>query len=352
MNLDKSAEITVRDVLKAKAGERALIITNPEGEVYHISLAIYRALEKVGALPVIAVQPVKTQFDYADESVIAAIRTEPDIILSISHNKLGKDKAAMENPYILDGREINNTFHYLMETKKTRSFWTPGITCDMFVRTVPIDYEELKSNCTGLKELLDRAVSMHITAPGGTDLHVGLRGRKAFEDDGIFSVPGAGGNIPAGEVFISPELGTSEGIIVFDGSISVKSGDIVIKEPIRTKVEKGFCVSFNSDESADAALVEATVLQGEKNCSEEYERNARNLGEVGIGLNPAAEIRGNMLEDEKAFRTCHIAIGSNYDEDAPALIHLDGLIRMPTIELFFEDGSSRIILNQGDIALP
>lgn len=352
MNLDKSAEITVRDVLKAKAGERALIITNPEEEVYLISLAIYRALEKVGALPVIAVQPVKTQFDYADESVIAAIKSEPDIILSVSHNKLGKDKAAVEHPYMLDGKEINNTFHYLMETKKVRSFWTPGITRDMFIRTVPISYEELKANCIRLKELLDRAERMHITSPGGTDLQVGLRNRKAFEDDGNFSYPGAGGNIPAGEVFISPELGTSEGTIVFDGSISVKSGDIVISNPIRARVEKGFCVSFNSDESPDAAVLEDTVLQGGKNCSPEYARNARNLGEVGIGLNPAAEIRGNMLEDEKAFRTCHIAIGSNYDEDAPALIHLDGLVRMPTIELFFEDGSSRIILDRGEITLP
>ncbi|MBQ3318948.1 MAG: peptidase M17, partial [Spirochaetia bacterium] len=71
--------------------------------------------------------------------------------------------------------------------------------------------------------------------------------------------------------------------------------------------------------------------------------------EIGIGLNPAAQITGNMLEDEKAFHTCHIAIGHNYDEDAPALIHLDGLIRRPTIELFFEDGSSKNILKDGNL---
>ena len=38
-----------------------------------------------------------------------------------------------------------------------------------------------------------------------------------------------------------------------------------------------------------------------------------------------------MLEDEKVFKTCHIAIGSNYDDDAKALIHLDGLVKNPTI---------------------
>ena len=255
----------------------------------------------------------------------------------------------MEHPYVLNGNKINNTFHYLMETKKCRSFWSPSITEDMFIRTVPIDYPGLKDNCRRLKALLDKAVRMQITAPGGTDLSVGLAGRSTFEDDGDFSAPGAGGNVPAGEVFISPELGTSCGTIVFDGSISVKSGDIVIHHPIKATVDKGFVTKLNTEESPEAVILAETIEQGAKAKDPVYAKNARNLGEIGIGLNPAAEITGNMLEDEKAFHTCHIAIGQNYDEDAPALIHLDGLVRNPTIELYFEDGSSKAILKDGNM---
>ena len=58
-----------------------------------------------------------------------------------------------------------------------------------------------------------------------------------------------------------------------------------------------------------------------------------------------------MLEDEKAFRTCHFAIGENYDNDAPSLIHLDGVVREPTIEITYEDGSVRTILQNGDLKL-
>lgn len=344
-----SAEIAVKDILKAKKGEKALIITNPEPDVFNISMALYNAFQAAGAIPVIAVQPVKTQFDYSEPSVIAAIKTEPEIILSISKNKLGKDKEAMEHPYMLDGKEVDNTFHYLMAAKKVRSFWSPSITEDMFIRTVPIDYGKLKADCQRLKALLDKAVRMHISAPGGTDLSVGLAGRSTFEDDGDFSSPGAGGNVPAGEVFISPQLGTSCGTIVFDGSISVKSGDIVIHHPIKATVEKGFVTKLNTEESPEAVILAETIEQGAKAKDPVYAKNARNLGEIGIGLNPAAEITGNMLEDEKAFHTCHIAIGQNYDEDAPALIHLDGLVRNPTIELYFEDGSSKAILKDGNL---
>ena len=82
---------------------------------------------------------------------------------------------------------------------------------------------------------------------------------------------------------------------------------------------------------------------------EDYIRNARNLGELGIGLNKNAKIVGNMLEDEKVYGTCHIAIGSNYDDDAKSLIHLDGLIKKPDITVKFEDGSVKNIMNDGEI---
>ena len=68
-------------------------------------------------------------------------------------------------------------------------------------------------------------------------------------------------------------------------------------------------------------------------------------------MNPAATITGNMLEDEKAFHTCHFAIGENYDNDAPSLIHLDGVVREPTITLVYADGTNKTILQDGALQL-
>ena len=55
-----------------------------------------------------------------------------------------------------------------------------------------------------------------------------------------------------------------------------------------------------------------------------------------------------MLEDEKVYGTCHIAIGANYDEDAKSLIHLDGLIKSPTITAKFGDGTEKTIMENGE----
>lgn len=57
-----------------------------------------------------------------------------------------------------------------------------------------------------------------------------------------------------------------------------------------------------------------------------------------------------MLEDEKAFRTCHVAIGANYDDDAPALTHLDGLMKEPTIVAVGRTGRTKTLLQDGSLA--
>ena len=179
-------------------------------------------------------------------------------------------------------------------------------------------------------------------------------------DDGDFSKPGTGGNIPAGEVFISPVVGKSNGKIVFDGSMTFSDGDSILNTPIYCDVENGFVTKIEGGSEAQRLL--QTITEAENRAvsyeregklpqgqGEIYKKNARNIGELGIGLNPNALITGNMLEDEKAFHTCHFAIGENYDNDAPSLIHLDGVVKNPTITIFYADGSLHDILKDGNL---
>jgi leucyl aminopeptidase (aminopeptidase T) len=359
--LARAAEVALRGALRVQPGEKVLIITNPEREVLEIAAALYDAAAGAEARPVLVVQPVKSQMDDAEEAVISAFESQPDVVLSISSEKLGKDRGGISTPYEWDGVNYDHVFHYQLHGAKTlRAFWAPGITRSMFIQTVPIDYAELRSRCARVKAALDGAVAVRVTNPNGTDLRLGLAGRAAKVDDGDYSQPGSGGNLPAGEVFASPELGTAEGLIVFDGSISDTSGDILIREPIRCSVSGGFVTGIEGgaeaarlraalDSGAAAALRMADEDRLTREKAEEYARNARNIGELGIGLNPAAEVVGNMLEDEKAFRTCHFAIGSNYDEDAPALIHLDGLVSRPTIVAAKAGGREIVIERDGEL---
>jgi leucyl aminopeptidase (aminopeptidase T) len=360
--LDAAAKTAVEGSLKIRSGERVLIVTNPTRDVFEISQALYNAVEQVGGIPLLLVQPVKTQLDYADDAVIKAISSAPDVFISISAQKLGKDRFASAEPIREQEKTFDHIFHYLLGTEKLRAFWSPSISRDMFTRTLNIDYAELSRQVRAIKEVLDEAETVRITAPGGTDVEIGIAGRETFADDGDLSQMGSGGNLPAGEAFVSPALGTSSGVIVFDGSISLHNGDIIAENPVKLTVQEGFVEAVEG--GREASLLLETIGLGEKNAlayerdgrlpkgkGELYKRNARSLGELGIGLNPHATVSGNMLEDEKAYRTCHIAIGSNYDEDAPALIHLDCLVREPTIVARYASGEEVKILIDGEFHL-
>ena len=361
--LDKlleAAEVAVKHALDVKPGERVLIVTNPPQETLRIAMALHNAVHTAGGIPLLLVQPVKTQLDFADDAVIQAIASVPDVFISMSAQKLGKDRYAITKPYTHEGKSYEHVFHYLMASKQLRAFWSPMATEDMFIRTVPIDYERLVKEVKLVKDLLDRAEYVHITSPGGTNVKIGVRGRTAMEDDGNLTFKGAGGNLPAGETFISPELENAEGVIVFDGSVSLHDGDRIVEDPVVVQVKQGLVTDVQGGE--EARLLQQTIDYGEKKAmlfeeqgklasgkGAEYKRNARNLGEIGIGLNPSGTITGHMLEDEKAYNTCHIAIGSNYDNDAPSLIHLDCLIRQPTILVEFADGSFQTLLKDGSL---
>lgn len=354
----KAAQVAVQQVMKIKENERVLIIANPS--TIEIAQQLYAESLNVKSIPTLIIQPDKTSFDNANEETLAAIASKPDVCFSISNIKLGKDPKAVANPYKTeDNQTFTHIFDYLLEGKKTmRAAWTPGITVDMMNRTAAVDYELLKKRCELLNEKFLNVESAKITSPSGTDITVCLKNRNLMFDDGDFSKPGTGGNIPAGEVFISPVVGKSNGKIVFDGSMTFFDGDSVLNVPICCEVKDGFVTNVTGGTEAQRLL--HTICEAEKRSidyerqgklqkgqGEVYKKNARNIGELGIGLNPAAKITGNMLEDEKAFHTCHFAIGENYDNDAPSLIHLDGIVKNPTIILTYKDGKKCEILKEG-----
>ncbi len=361
------SQTVLQEVCNLKKDERILIIANPD--TAEISQDIYTTATQMGARATLIFQPNKTSFDNANPEVLAAIKTNPDVCFSVSAIKLGKDPEASQNPYTTeDGQKFSHIFDYLLDGKKTmRAVWTPGITTDMMNRTACIDYKELSDRCKKLTDIFVGAVKILVTAPGGTNLTIPVENRALLSDDGNFTKPGTGGNIPAGEVFISPVVGNGtdtgcQGMIVYDGSMTFNDGDSILETPISCKVENGYVTEISGGSEAKRLLNTITQAESKAIAMEKegklpsgmgqiYKKNARNIGELGIGLNPAAKITGNMLEDEKAFHTCHFAIGENYDNDAPSLIHLDGVVREPTITLFFNDGSSKTILNNGKLTL-
>jgi leucyl aminopeptidase (aminopeptidase T) len=208
----------------------------------------------------------------------------------------------------------------------------PGITEAVFKRAMPVDYAELGRAGRRIADELSAASRCRVISPAGTDVILELGGRSAVVDDGDLRGPGAFGNLPAGEAFVAPIEGVAEGVVGFDGSLA---GLGLLDQPLRVELAAGRAVDAEGE--AGKWLLETLDAGGD---------GGRLLAEFGIGTNPAARLSGNILEDEKAVGTAHLAFGTNtsFGGTNASSVHIDGMLLEPTIEL---DG--RLLMRDGEL---
>jgi leucyl aminopeptidase (aminopeptidase T) len=333
--LIEAARVAMRDVVGLREGEEVLIVTNFEGDVFPVARAIFDVSRELKGRPTMAIQEMKTTYTYAERLVLETIKAEPDVLISLSASKMGKDPFGTQVGYVArDGKKYQHIFDKLIDgDKKLRGFWSPTTTVDMFERCVALDYAEMQANAARIKKALEGTKEIHVTAPGGTDAYISVKGRKPMLDDGNFRLPGLGGNLPAGEVYISPAIAGVSGTIVFDGTVDLVPDAVIPKKPVKVVLKDGYVYKVTGGEEAKGLL--KVIEKGEQMAREkglkEEEHNARHIGELGIGINYKAKMTGNLLEDEKVGKTVHFAIGSNYDMDANAMIHQDCLVLRPSM---------------------
>lgn len=194
----------------------------------------------------------------------------------------------------------------------------PGITEDMFLNgAMSADYSVVEKETMEMTAQLTNAKALTVLTGDGLKLKIEMAGRDGVPSTGVFKEKGASGNLPSGEAYIAPLEGTSEGEIEINGSIA---GIGLVTEPVKLTIKEG-------------RLVAASGAQGRKLLDLLGDGDGRLLCELGIGTNHAARIIGNILEDEKAYNTVHIAFGSNhtFGGTIKTNVHIDCVTRNPEL---------------------
>jgi leucyl aminopeptidase (aminopeptidase T) len=183
------------------------------------------------------------------------------------------------------------------------------------------DFVAIRARAERLAALWRRTREVRVTSPAGTDLRATVAGREPMAWlTGICRNPGEVSALPGGEVSLPPVEGTSEGTVVWE---RVASDLGLLEGPVTITVRGGRAIGIVGGPSAERLReIVATV------------RDADNIGEIGIGLNPAARIGDEITEAKKAFGTVHIALGDSANEYGGLVecdVHLDGLVMAPTV---------------------
>jgi leucyl aminopeptidase (aminopeptidase T) len=305
MSIDAAVKTVLVDCLGVKAGEVVLVVVDPHPERRRIGMALTAGARELGAETVFAEMSERESHGAEPPAPIAAAMLESKVFIAPTTKSLSHTSAR---------RKANE--------RGVRGATMPQITEEMLIRTMTADYSEVKRRSKALAEVLTSGSQVRITSERGTDVTIGIEGREGLSDDGDLWAPGSFGNLPAGEGFIAPVEGTTNGVIVFDGSAVPFSE--VLDEPITVEVRDGFAERFSGSRGAEWRAH-----------MEPYGRDAFNVAELGIGTNEKATLTGNILEDEKIIGTIHIALGDNHTIGGTVEVasHLDALVGSPTVSI-------------------
>ena len=212
----------------------------------------------------------------------------------------------------------------------------PHFDPDMFHTSMTVDWNALAARTARLVAAVNCTDWIRVSTPNGTDMMICKQGRHAGGDDGLLTVPGSFGNLPAGEAYFAPLEGKSHGTMVIEWGPTRK-----LDEPVILTVENGVVVQITGNDPHRARL--AAKFAENANC--------RNIAELGIGTNDKASRPDNVLEAEKILGTIHIALGDNsgFGGTVSAPFHEDYVFYQPTLTAIMADGSERVIIDAGDL---
>jgi len=154
---------------------------------------------------------------------------------------------------------------------------------DIFWNGVNVDYTKLQVTGDAVRNSLEKGKQIHITTPAGTDLTVQIEGKPVQISDGVISDEdmkrGPAGYyvwLPAGEVYVTPVVGTAEGKVVVE------------KYSYAGKVIEGLTLTFNAGK-----VVSITAKSGLKRLKEVYDaasEGKEKFAVVDFGINPNVKI--------------------------------------------------------------
>ena len=197
------------------------------------------------------------------------------------------------------------------------------ITPEILDREFGADYEAIAMHTERMAaELADRH-EMRLSTPAGTDLTLSTAAGRSFTDTGLIHRAGQLGSLPGGMCCVAPLARSASGVVVIDRALN----GVLVPTPLRVTVESGRVVEVRGEGQAadhlrrlhaDGAGRDQPLL----------------VTEVGIGMNPHAQLRGNITTDDKVMGMAHVTLGRDANLACRAFgvpVAAKGILGAPTL---------------------
>jgi aminopeptidase len=307
------AKVAIETCLNVKKREDVLILTDDSKE--SIAQSLFRAALDAGATTILVKIPELKADGEEPPIPIARLMKEMDVIV------------------ITTDKTLSHTMARRRATRAGARIATmPGITEEMMNEGgMTADFKEIRRSILRVARKVRRSKVLKVISQAGTDFEMSLKGRSWItEDSGVCHRKGEFTNLPAGELFISPEEGTAQGTVVVDGSF-IDS----LLNPVKVMVKDGFATRITGAQEVVRELNKAG-------------REGRNVAKFGLGMNPNAKIIGRVLEDTKVLGTVNVGFGDNsqFGGTVKSPVHLVGVLKNPTVTV-----DNVVMMKEGELRL-
>lgn len=302
----RTSHRVIADYMGTRPGEKVVIVVDTRTSP-SIPETLAAAAHSLGADPVVAMMTPRARSGMEPPEPIAAAMVKADVVIAAASRSMYHIEA--KNQAKLAG--ARGVFNAPFE----EDGWING--------AMTADFLKLRKLAERLRDRLARGRTAHVTSPAGTDVRMVIEGRKPVGWlTGVCRNRGEVSAFPGGEVSLPPLEGTTEGRVVIE-HVMTDIGRLT--QPIAWIVERGEAVRFEG--GAEARALEAHI---------EGVKNARNIAELGIGINPMSRLTGGITEVKKKLGTAHMALGDSaagYGGKVTSEVHLDGMIMDVRIEV-------------------
>src|SRR3954452_18961108 len=209
--LERAVQGVVGRCLGVRQGEDVVVVVDSGTRA--IGEALRAEASRAGAEAVLAVMDAREVDGQEPPAAVAAALAAADVFIaptsrSLSHTSARK--AATE--------------------RGARGATLPGVTADLLARLMTADLEALQRRSRLVAEPLTEADEARFTCPRGSDFRMDLSGREGLPDDGDLGEPGAFGNLPCGEGFISPLTGEGRLVVASLAGIGLGTGTLEVRD--------------------------------------------------------------------------------------------------------------------------
>lgn len=284
MNIQKGAEIIIRDWVRLRGRERLLIVSSgryrTETEALRDAAARISSHVEILMLDELSMY-VGTYFNEREDAFDAY-----DAIIGAAEYSLITTRAVK--------RAVSHKKRFLSLPLSTND--GNSMLSYEFLR---VDTAKSKIMAAAMLDYFQSASRIDIKTALGTDLHLSIRGRRAGFFNGCCR-DGRGLSSASVEAYVSIVENNTEGTFLLDGSMGYIGA---VESPVKIRLRGGRITEIENNPSGRKL---------KKYISRFQDPQMLIASEFGIGLNTYAHCRGCCyIEDESAYGTFHIGFGRN-----------------------------------------